>query len=186
MKGKKIQIVVVMLVILTIGFTGCTEQNNDNSNRNGGETTGNEHIMDTFQLHRDLDVQTDYATYMTMDYKSMEEGDTLIFRDFIYTIQYLNDVDATEITFRISVSETEWKSTQFYFKGDITSSFNIGDFVSITVTIKHVILSDVQGMDLDIEIYEQAWKSEEYFRDNMATSSIGGFFPMSVDTIEKI
>jgi hypothetical protein len=186
MKGKKIQIFVGMLVLLALIFSGCTEQNNNEPNGNGnGATNGNEFRMNTIQLHNDIDVQTDYTTYMTMDYKSMEEGDTLIFMDTISEIQYLNDVDATKIVFKINVTEIQWKSTQFYFMGNITSSYKVGDFVRITVTIKHVILTDVQGMDLDIEIYEQAWRSEEYFRNNL-TTSMGGFYPMPIDTITKI
>ena len=187
MKGKKIQIVVMMLVLLAIVFSGCTEQNNGGSNGNGnGTTASNEFRMNATQLLDDLDVQTDYATYMTLDYKSMEEGDILIFMDKISSIRYLNDTDATEIAFRITVGETGWKSTQFFFIGNITSSYKVDDFVRITVTIKHVTISDVQGMDVDMEIYEQAWKNEEYFRNNITTSSLGGFYPMPIDTITKI
>ena len=187
MKGKQIQIFVGMLVLLAIGFGGCTQQNNNETNGNGnGTTNGNEFRMNTIQLHNDIDVQTDFATFMTMDYKSMEEGDILIFMDKISSIRYLNDTDATEIAFRITVGETGWKSTQFFFIGNITSSYKVDDFVRITVTIKHVTISDVQGMDVDMEIYEQAWKNEEYFRNNITTSSLGGFYPMPIDTITKI
>ena len=184
--NKMKYIIIGVLILFVIGFSGCTEQNNNGINGNGnGSTTGNEFRMNTTELIVDMDVQTDYATFMTMDYKSMEEGDTLIFMDTITSIRYLNDVDATEIAFRITVGETEWKSTQFYFTGNITSYYKVGDFVRITVTIKHVTLSDVQGMDLDIEIYDEAWESEEYYRSHMTTST-GGFYPMPIDKITKI
>ena len=186
MNGKQLQIIVGILVLLALGFSGCTDKNNDGSNGNGnGTKTGNEFRMNTIQLHDDMEVQTDYATFMTMDYKSMEEGDTLIFMDTISSTRYLNDVDATEITFRITVGETGWKAITFFFTGNITSSYKVGDFVKITVTIKHVIMSDVQGMDVDIEIWEQAWKSEEYYRSHMITAT-GGSYPMPIDTIIKI
>jgi len=186
MKIKQIQIVVGMLVILAIGFSGCTEQNNKESNGNDNETTtGNEFRMNTSQLHDDMEVQTDYATFMTMNYKSMEEGDTLIFMDTISSVRYLNDVDATEITFRTTVGETGWRAITFFFTGNITSYYKVGDFVRITVTIKHVTISDVQGMDVDIEIFDEAWKSEEYYRSHMTTST-GGSYPMPIETITKI
>jgi len=186
MKVIKIQIFVGMLMLLIMIFSGCTEQINNKPNGDGnGTTNSNEFRMNTIQLLDDIDVQTDYASYMTMDYKSMEEGDTLIFMDTISSVRYINDVNATEIAFKITVGETGWKSTQFYFIGNITNSYSAGDFVKIKVTIKHVTLPDIQGMNLDIEIYEQAWRSEEYFRDNIATS-IGGFYPMPIDTIIKI
>ena len=174
-----------MLVFLAISFSGCTEQNNNGSNGNGNGTTGNEFRMNATQLLDDVDTQSDFATYMTLDFKSMEEGDILIFRDIISEIKYLNDVDATKIVFKINVTETQWKSTQFLFIGDITSSYKVGDTVRIIVTIKHVILSDVQGMDVDMEIYDEAWESEEYYRSHMTTST-GGFYPMPIDTITKI
>ena len=184
MKHK--HIVVGILVISAMIFSGCTEQNNNGSNGNGnGTTTGNEFRMNAAQLLDDLDTQSDFATYLTLDYKSMEEGDTLVFTDKISEVQYINDVDATKIVFKINVTETQWKSTQFFFKGDITSSYKVGDTVRIIVTIKHVTLSDVQGMDLDMEIYEQAWESEEYYRSHL-TTSLGGFYPMPIDTITKI
>jgi len=185
MKIKQIQIIVGILVLLAIGFIGCTEQNNNEPSGNGnGTTTGNEFRMNAIQLIDDMDTQSDFATYLTLDYKSMEEGDTLIFMDTISTIQYLNDVDATIIVFKINVSETQWKSTQFYFTGDITSSYKVGDFVRITVTIKHVIIT-VEGMDVDMEIYDEAWESEEYYLSHR-TTSMGGFYPMPIDTITKI
>lgn len=174
-----------MLVLLAIGFSGCTEQNNGGSNGNGNGATGNEFRMNTSQLHDDMEVQTDFATYMTMDFKSMDEGDTLIFMDTISEIQYLTDIDATKIVFTITVGETEWISTQFFFNGDITDTYAVGDLVKITVTIKHVTLSDVQGMDVDMETYEEAWESEEYYRSHMTTST-GGSYPMSIDTITKV
>jgi len=185
MNGKHIQLIVGMLILLALGFSGCTEQNNGGSNGNGGGTTGTTVRMNTTELLNDLDIQTDYATYMTLDYKSMEAGDTLIFMDTISEVQYLPDVEATKIVFTITVGETGWRSTQFFFTGNITSSYKVGDTVRITVTIKQVTLSDVQGMDLDMEIYEQAWESEEYYRSHL-TTSLGGFYPMPIDTITKI
>lgn len=186
MRNKIKYIVIGMLLLFAIGFSGCTEQNNNGSDGNdNGTTTGNEFRMNATQLLDDMDTQSDFATYLTLDFISMEEGDTLIFMDTISDIQYLNDVDATKIVFKINVTETQWKSTQFYFTGNITSSYKVGDFVKITVTIKHVTLSDVQGMDIDIEIYEQAWESEEYYRSHM-TTSMGGFYPMPIDIITKI
>lgn len=185
MKEKRKLIAFGIIVLLIIGLSGCTEQNNNGSNENINGNTGNEFRMNATQLLDDMDIQTDYATYLTMDYKSMEEGDILIFMDTISAIRYLNDVDATEIAFKINVSETEWKSTQFYFTGDITDSYKVGDFVRITVTIKHVTLSDVQGMDVDMEIYKETWESEEYYLSHR-TTSMGGFYPMPVSTIMKL
>ncbi|MBU0497720.1 MAG: hypothetical protein KKG04_07185 [Candidatus Thermoplasmatota archaeon] len=102
MKGKQIQIFVGMLVLLAIGFGGCTEQNNNGSNENGnGTTTGNIFRWNLEQLFDDIDAQSDFATYVTLDYKSMEDGDTLVFTDTISEIQYLTDVDATKIVFTI-------------------------------------------------------------------------------------
>lgn len=172
-----------VIILLVIGFSGCTEQNNNGDGN--GTIKDNEFRMNATQLLDDMDKQSDFATYITLDYKSMEEGDTLVLTDKISEIQYLNDVDATKIVFKVTVTETQWKSTQFFFKGDITSSYKVGDTVRITVNIKHVTLSDVQGMNVDIEIYDEAWESEKYYRSHM-TTSMGGFYPMPIDTITKI
>ncbi|KYK23391.1 hypothetical protein AYK24_01245 [Thermoplasmatales archaeon SG8-52-4] len=186
MKIKKLQMSVGILVLLVIFVCGCNEQkDNDSKENDNGETSGNEFRMNTSQLYNDIDVQTDYDTFMTMNYKSMDEGDRLIFMDTISSIRFLNDVDATEITFRITVGETGWKAITFFFTGNITSSYKISDFVRITLTIKHVTMSDVQGMDVDIEIFDEAWESEEYYRSHMTTLT-GGSYPMPIDIIEKI
>lgn len=185
MKGKQIQIIVGMLILLAIGISGCTEQYNNGSNGNGnGTTTGNTFRMNVKEFLNDTDIQTDFATYMTIDFKSMEEGDTLIFMDTISEIQYLNDVDTTKIVFTMKVGESGYKSFQFFFMGDLTDTYEVDDFVKITVTITHVTLN-VEGMDVDMEIFEEAWESEEYYRSHRTTST-GGFYPMPIDTIQKI
>ncbi|MBU0497719.1 MAG: hypothetical protein KKG04_07180 [Candidatus Thermoplasmatota archaeon] len=46
-------------------------------------------------------------------------------------------------------------------------------------------LSDVEGMDVDMEIYDETWESEEYYHSHMTTST-GGFYPMPISTITKI
>lgn len=186
MKVKQTKIVVGMPVLLVISFSRCTEKNKDqpNENGNGNGATGNTFTMNAEELLNDMNIETDYATYMKTDFISMQEVDSLIFMDAISEIQYLTDVDATEIVFTIKIGETEWKSTRFFFMGNITDSYKVGDFVRITVTITHATFT-IDGMDVDIEIYKETWLDFDYYQSHRTTST-GGFYPMPTGTITKI
>jgi hypothetical protein len=164
-------IISIMLVFL---LCGCTEDNTG-TNGTGAKTV----TMTAEELQNDATVDTDWETYITIDYESIEDGDTLIIQDTIDSIEYDELADSTLI-------EMGSQDSPFMpiFEGDLTGSYQVGDEVKITVTIKHVTFSyedEVSGlsMDYDMELFDEQWTSQEDFFETG-----GGALPQS--SISKV
>jgi hypothetical protein len=136
---------------------------------NGGGTTGNTVIMTAQQYNDDIDftLDTSEGWVMNVEYRSLEEGDTLILKDRIYKIERQSfSVDATSISFdvddytRIGVDASE---IAILIEGDITDEYEVGDNVRITVTVKHFeYTNETSGATFDMEVFEEGWNQNSF------------------------
>lgn len=174
-------VVMILLVFLLMG--GGAEESGASSETGGSDsgTTGNSITMTAEELANDMDLQTDWSTYMTMDFKSLKEGNTLIIEDTISEINYDRTVDATKITFRYSIEGGGTGSSDFWFEEDITGTYSASNKVKITVTIKHVAFN-FESFDYDMEVWTESWGGVDYFASHVSTST-QGFKPMSQSVI---
>ena len=178
---KTIAIICVLCIGLVLFVSGCTEQDNSGNNNNGGTTTtGNTYTMTAKEVINDMTMDSDWSTYVKILYTTLEDGDTLIIHDTINEISYNSGTDRTTVTFDASEGGGTSSSLNYPFEGDITGSYQVGDEVKITVTIKHVQETYEQGgssMDYEIEIFEETWTNME---DYVATQ--GGALPSTCIT----
>ena len=125
---------------------------------------------------------------MTSNFKSLNDGDTLIIHDSISDISYDETTDITTINFEYEQEGEEGEPTEtllisLIFEGNLTSEYSVDDEVTVTLTIKHITVT-VMSMDLDLEIYEEYWENEQHFIDNYAT--VDQFKPITSDKISKV
>jgi hypothetical protein len=174
-------VIVVIFLLLAIFSCGCTEKNNEDST--GPKTV----YMNAQDFINDFSFSTSTAGgKMTwkLDYKSLNEGDTLILTDKIYNITHTGFwSNSTSIFFdvedyvRLGVNASE---VVFQFEGNMTNEFDIGDNVRITLTVKHFLYTnETSGATFNMDVFEEGWDQEKFMM-NFLTQIL----PKS--TIEKI
>lgn len=169
---KAILVAGIVCLILVLFICGCTEQKENGTG--GSSTTGKTVTMTAEEWQNDADIDINQETepyYAKILSKSLDEGDTLIIQDTISEISYNSSTDITTITF--TTSGDPYKRE---FEGDLTVSFQAGDEVKITVTIKHVEFtyeSVIGTMDFDMEVFEEIWVSEEYYKTKSDAGELG-------------
>lgn len=170
MKTTNLMILGIFCFTVLIFICGCTEQNNNNGIDEVKITMSpKEHFNDKETIQG--------SDNITINYKSVDDGDKLAIQDTIFKISYDYIYNKTIVLF-VWGEEDESDSMFFEFEGNITDSFFIGDQVKITVKIKHVIFS-YQDVTYDMELYEEQWVSEEYYNSNR-------YKPLPVSCIVKI
>jgi len=156
---KKATLVILIFLCFTtfILICGCTEQNN-----NGGKT-GKTITMTAKEFFYDQETIQELNN-TTINFKSLNDGDTLVIRDTIFKIsyEYIEGVINKTIVIFVWDEGNESDSMFFEFEGNITGSYFNGEQVKITVKIKRVSFS-YQGVPHDMELYEEQWVDEEYF-----------------------
>ena len=166
-------------IIIVILFCGCTQQ--DDNGTNGDTVT-----MTVKELYDDMAPPGGILS-LTVLYDSLEDGDTLILQDTIPEITYVSDTQSTNIRYEWVEEHnngTLTKSRTIRIEGDITDEFQVRDEFKLTVKIKHVTISNPLGEgEIELEIFEEEWVSEEYFIENLANS---GLKPLPRSCIEKI
>jgi len=167
-----LSIIILMLLLFTCG---CTQQDDS---ENGGKTV----TMTARELQNDVSSDTDWSTYYTMLYTSLDDGDSLIIQDTVSNISYNLDTDTTTLTFEW-IEDGENNSLALYFEGDITITYQPGDKVKISVKIEYVKFS-YEDFNFELEIYEEQWVSKEYFKSNMDSGG-EGIKPLPQSSIEK-
>jgi len=165
--------------MLVVFISGCTQQNNKG---NEGSTTGKTLTMTAKELNDDMSVNSDWSTYFTIAYNSLEDGDTLILQDKITNISYDSVTNSTMVKFEWTNGSISF-SIKLAFEGNITGSYIVGDNVTITQKIKHVTFT-YQNLAYDIELFEDQWESQDYFSFN-AGSALGGLKPLPQSCIAK-
>lgn len=183
---KNFAIVGIVILTLVLLFSGCTEESSDDT-ENSGTSEPKTLTMNAQEYYDDLDYGMT-QTSMKSDLKSLDDGDTLIFQDTISSITYDNTTDMTTINFDYEQESESGQGTQtstvtLLFDGNLTTEYNEGDEVKATLTIKHVTLT-LQGYSLDIDIYEEYWESEEYFKENYVTGN--PYKPIPQSKITKV
>jgi len=164
---KEIFMVSMFCLILVLFTCGCTQQ--ENGGTNSGTTTGKTYTMTAKEVEIDMITESDYSTYMIFLYATLEDGDTLIIHDTIDNISYVSETDITKVTFDTSEDGDMSSSLNYPFEGDITSSYQVGDEVKITVTIKYVHETyEFLGSpwDFEIELFEENWTNMHDFINN--------------------
>lgn len=171
---------IAVLLITVVGLSGCTEQEENGTEGNGGTTTV---TMTAKEFHDDM-ISGPSETGFSVLYNSLKDGDTLIIQDSISEINYDSNTNATTVTFKWSEPTT---SRHFQFDGDITQDYLVGGGVSITVHIKHITIS-IDYFEYDLEIFEEQWISEDYFSENVPNFFliIQGFKPLPQSCISKV
>ena len=135
-------------------------------------------VMNAQQLYDDIIVENKENSYL-FDYKSLEEGDTLIIRDVISNISYNKEYNATRVTFTYGKNQTYSPA----FEGNLTGLLMVGDLVEIKVHIKHVKF-EYNNKLYDLEVYSEQWVDEEYFKTHFAP--FGGVKPLPAKCIRKV
>ena len=176
---KGILIIVTICLMLVLFISGCTEQDNSGTDNNNGGTTGNTYTMTARELNEDMTMSL--GDPVTIAYDSLEDGDTVIIHDTIASVYYNSETDRTTVTFSWTDEEMT-TALNLPFEGDISASYQSGDEVKITVTIKHVTFSytfEEVTLNYDIEIFEEQWTTKEEYIDSQ-----GGALPAT--SIEKV
>jgi hypothetical protein len=140
-------------------------------------------VMTAEEHNNDIPIDEDWSDGYSLLYNTLENGDLLIIEDVINDIFYDSDEDVTIIIFRWIINDVS-DYLDLTFEGDLTDSFEIGDKVSISVTIKYVTLS-YKEFNFKMEIYKEQWVSEEYFRNDVDSGG-DGFKPLSESSIAKL
>ena len=134
----------LLIVVLS---TGCLE---------GGESKAE--TMTLGELMNDYDGNMDNDTKkFTNMLKSLDEGDTLIIRDKINNMTYMDYHDYTPIEFASLLG------VPFPIEGDITDRFEIGDNVELKLHIVRVIYTEqVDGeiWTIEQETFREGWDWE--------------------------
>ena len=179
MKKQMLVLSIVILMLVTL-ISGCTE---NDTNDNTGSSTPKTYTWTAKEFQNDLDWDTDWVTYIKMDYNTLEEGDTLIIQDTISEVSYDLTSDRTTITFAW-VEGTGNLSLNLPFEGDLSGTYQTGDEVKITGTMKHVEFTYTNetlglSMDYEVELFEEQWTTQEEF-----ITLGGGSLPAT--SIEKV
>ena len=125
-------------------------------------------------------------TVITMIYESLSDGECIIIRDNISMVTYSEEDDKTTITFSWYEDQYTKIHVYYYFMGNITDIYKVGDEVEITLTLKHVDI-ETNSTKYNIDIFEEQWDSEQYFINNVQSILIDkGLKNMDPSIIEKI
>jgi len=162
---KILSVAATLCIVLVVFICGCTD-NKNNTNKNSPKTV----TMTAQEFANDASVSMGISGGVwkwTIDYKSLNEEDTLILTDKISNITYTSFLyNATSVIFdvknytRMGINASE---VGFLFEGNITDAYHIGDDVKITLTVKHfVYTNETSKMSLDMEVFKEGW-SQEYF-----------------------
>ena len=131
------------------------------------------------------------VTYINVDFESLNDGDTLLFEDVISSLYYYDDESSQPYTTDVYFEFPNNFFKAFRLSGDLRDEYSVGDTVRITLNIKHIVddiplPSPYAGtLSVDVETFEEMWKSESYYNDNalLVAFDLG---VMSSDCIEKL
>jgi len=172
---KKMIITIFMCISMVLFLAGCNDEStNDNLYDTNDDNVEDENIktMTAEEFANDLAVVTD-GNVTTMGYGSLEDKDTVAIQDTIDNISYDSENDMTTIKF---------SSEAFYFEGDISNEYQIGDEVKITDNITHVT-AKYGSTTYDMEMLENYWEDEQYFTSHLSTNP---YKPLPSNIIQKV
>lgn len=125
-------------------------------------------------------------TVITMTYESLSDGECIIIRDNISMITYSEEDNKTTITFSWYEDQYKKPHVYYYFTGNITDIYKVGDEVEIKLTLKHVDI-ETNSTKYNIDIFEEQWESEQYFINKVQSILVDkGLKSMDPSIIEKI
>jgi len=192
---------IILIMIAIIGYVVFFELPEEKHNETGSNNIpdGEKNItMTMYEFGNDTEWDIDYYKSLGINYKSLEEGDTVHITGNISGINYDKSSDTTNISvcgFKVT-EKNKYKGycETFVFIGNITGEFNKDDKVEITGTIKHIIFSS-NNFDYDLELFEGQWQNESYFNQRVKSHPLNyhdglanyqrGFKPMDPSYIKK-
>jgi hypothetical protein len=178
---KKYLIIIIIILLSLFLFTGCIEfgadiKDSDIKKPKTLTMTAQEHNND---ILLDMDLSDDYSLL----YNSLNDKDTLIIIDTIDEIIFDSNYNTTKIIFSWDTEEGA-DYLELFFEGNILDSYKIGNEVEITVRIKYVTFT-YENFDFKMEIYEEQWVNEEYFKSNVGSGG-NGFKPLPPNCIRLL
>ena len=158
MYKKGFSVIIIVLVFLLT--SGCIEEKNVDVEKQNDPKVVNWNAQ---EMVNDLDFSMKLSggtMSWNMDFKSLEEGDTLILEDIIHNITYMPFIyNATQLSFNVeeyNTMGTNSSEVTFMFEGDIRAEYAIGDIVRITVTIqKYNVGNETTPTIIEIEGYNE-------------------------------
>ncbi len=155
--NKKKVFLLGLLVCMTVTVTvsGCIEKNHQDEN---GDVT----VMTYGQYLADSRSHIDNETKQVMEwYQSLDEGDTLVIRDTINTITYMQAFGFTSIDFASSYTDDA-----VIIEGDITNNYSSGDNIILQLTIIRDTFTweDTKTGELwtyNLECIKEMWDTEQ-------------------------
>jgi len=125
MNKKKVFLVgLLMCLAATVTIAGCIEKNKQDENDDVTVMTFGQYLVD---VNRHADNKTKQVTEW---FRSLDEGDTLLIRDTINNIMYLEASGSTLIDFASSYLDDD-----VIIEGDITNDYSNGDHIILQLTI---------------------------------------------------
>lgn len=170
---------VIFIIFFSIYIRFGIEVKKDDVKGDGRSTF----TMTAKEHNDDISVDIDEGDGFSLLYNSLGDGDLLIILDTISDIYYDISTDITTVKFEW-IEENETDHLDILFEGDIINSYQPGDEVKISVTIKYVTFS-YKDFNFEMEIYEEQWESEDYYRSNVDSGG-DGFKPLPQSCIEKV
>jgi len=178
MKAATVVGVIVILVILML--SGCTNQEKTKGNQNGGGEPKTV-TMTVEELGNDM-VPTSLIGGMV--FKSLADGDTLIINDTVPTNFSYDPVrNASTMIYSYTYTNGTFSSGRYFIniQGNITDQYKPQDKYRLTVHIKHVNLQ-WENQTIELECFAEQWVSQDYYFNNFAT---GGLKPLPQNCIEN-
>jgi len=173
----------IISLVLVFFFSGCVKDQ-DAGDGNGGLKTV---TMSVQELLEDRAVTSGVFGGLwrsKLDYKTLDEGDTLIIIDRISDIKPSSD--GTSISFDVNYTyeptNVTFNEIDFRFEDDLTDKYFIGDDVHITLTISRMnYTNETASLSFDFEVFEEGWNLT-YFEKNyfFSTNFFQQIFPESV------
>lgn len=127
----------------------------------GGGGGGKSITMSVDELQGDIEIDEEYDyqgydRYYSFQFKSLNPGDTMNLKDTITEMDYDNSDDETFIELG--------DGPDFYFEGDLTDEFDMGDEVIITLHVIHDEWDeyrDGEECHFEYEFFEEMWDRED-------------------------
>lgn len=139
----------------TVAISGCIQKDDQDENGDMTVMTFGQYLVDS-RRHVNNDTKQVIEWFQSLD-----EGDTLLIRDTINNIMYLEISDCTQIDFASSFLDDD-----ALIQGDITNDFAPGDRVILQVTIIKDTFTwqDTKTGELwtyNLECVQEMWDTEQ-------------------------
>jgi len=179
---RKINVIIFSIFLIFIIFlSGCIQFGTDVDDKINQK---NKLIfMSAKELNEDITRDLNWSDGFSLQYNSLDDGDQLVIKDFIDGIYFNEEFTYTKIRFEWNM-DNDSNFFEIKIQGNINSSYNIGDEITISITIKEVKLI-YNGFEFDMEIFKEQWVDEEFFKSDIDLGG-DGFKPLPQSCISSV